>query len=572
MTIRLLRPFNGIPANSIVELDRATEAALVSQLAATLSLSGGLPYVQNAPLDSSPAQTTGLQLFGSAAEITGQLQAALSNGGQIEITRPGIYSVTADAFFYPPNTSLRLAPGVLFSINGIVQGLSSLAPITESTYVTRSSKRPNSVVLVGDSITANDLGTTASSSYYNTIGCFAWANAYMNQRLEMVANLGVGGMTAGAYTTNSLRTNITGYLAAFPSAYVACLIGTNDITGNRTSSQLIADLDYIFKVCADANRVVLASTILPRLSGGSGLTTAQRNVLMSVNAWIRERNMRTDGVLVSDPFRYAADPASANSDPFANETYDASTVGLHPAPAMAMRVGKIWAADWGPFIPLTRRLVGGAGDTFDATNNQFGNLASNGTLQTLGATAGTGFTGNNPTGYTIQRVTGAGTWTGSAVARTDGVPGNWYQAAITLESNANAQYQMRQNIFGPQGGGTNTYAIGDQLFAEAELSIIHTGSTNYVRSVHVTATEYDRDGNVVFVAGSPYRWGGTNPLQRAEDYSIVARTPTWTTIGSAGSGGASQRVTLSVDVLFDGSVSAGLTIRMGQVSLRKVVS
>lgn len=497
---------------------------------------------------------------------------ALNGGGQISILDPGAYHVTSDSFTYLSNTSLTLAPGVTFAVNGVVQALSSIAPITTTTKLMRSAKRPNSVLLVGDSITSNNITTTAASSYYNNIGCFTWANAYMNQRLDITANVGVGGMSAGTYQANSLRTNITGYLSTYDTAYVACLIGTNDITSDRTAAQLIADLDYIFKVCVDAGRVVLTSTILPRLSGGSGLTAAQRNVLMAVNAWIRERNMRTDGVLVSDPFRYAADPASATSDPFANETYDSSTVGLHPAPAMAMRVGKIWAADWGTYIPLTRRLVGGAGDLYDATNNPYGNLATNGTLQTIGATSGTGFAGNNPTGYTIQRVAGAGTWTGSAVARTDGVPGNWYQAAIALESNASAQYQMRQNIFGPQGGGTNTYAIGDQLFGEVELSITHTGSTNYVKSVHVTATEYDRDGNVVFVAGAPYRYSGTNPLQRAEDYSIIARTPTWTTFGSAGTGGASQRVTLSVDVLFDGSVSAGLTIKMGQVSLRKVVS
>lgn len=508
----------------------------------------------------------------SAALTRALLKAQNNGGGTLTLTKPGTYAVSADSFTYGSNTLLSIGPGVGFSVSGVSQRLSSIAPITTTTKLGRAAKRPNSVLLVGDSITSNNITTTAASSYYNTIGCFTWANAYMNQRLDITANVGVGGMSAGTYQANSLRTNITGYLSTYDTAYVACLIGTNDITSDRTAAQLIADLDYIFKVCVDAGRVVLTSTILPRLSGGSGLTAAQRNVLMAVNAWIRERNMRTDGVLVSDPFRYAADPASATSDPFTNETYDASTVGLHPAPAMAMRVGKIWAADWGTYIPLTRRLVGGAGDLYDATNNVYGNLATNGTLQTIGATSGTGFAGNNPTGYTIQRVTGAGTWTGSAVARTDGVPGNWYQAAIALESNASAQYQMRQNIFGPQGGGTNTYAIGDQLFAEAELSITHTGSTNYVKSVHVTATEYDRDGNVVYVVGAPYRYSGTNPLQRAEDYSIIARTPTWTTIGSAGTGGASQRVTLSVDVLFDGSVSAGLTIKMGQVSLRKVVA
>lgn len=436
----------------------------------------------------------------------------------------------------------------------------------------RASKRANSVLLAGDSITQNNTTTGASSSYHNTIGCFVWANAFMGQRLNVVANVGVGGMSAGTYQANSLRSNIGTYLAQNRSAYVACLIGTNDIASSRSVAQLTADLDYIFKAIVDDGRIVLGSTILPRLSGGSGLTAAQRRVLMATNAWLRERNYVSDGVIISDPFRYAADPASSTSDPFSNETYDSSTVGLHPAPAMAMRVGEVWAADWGAFIAPALRATGSAGDAYDSTDNPYGNLISNGTLQTLSATSGTGYAGNNPTGFTIQRVVGAGTWTGSAVARTDGVPGNWYRAAITGESNASAQYQMRQNVFGPNGGGSNTYAIGDRLYAEIELRVTHTGSTPYVKGVYITATEYDRDGTLAFVVAAPYRYGSTNPLQRVKDYTIRARTPEFVTIGSAGTGGSSQRVTVSVDVLFDGSVAAALTIDGADMALRRVVS
>jgi hypothetical protein len=51
MTIRLIRPFNGIPANTVVSLDRATEAALVSQRAATTDLTGGALYQPNTPYE-----------------------------------------------------------------------------------------------------------------------------------------------------------------------------------------------------------------------------------------------------------------------------------------------------------------------------------------------------------------------------------------------------------------------------------------------------------------------------------------------------------------------------------------
>lgn len=54
MTVRLLRPFNGFPTDAVVELDRGTEAALVSQRAATFNLAGGEVFRFNGALDSQP--------------------------------------------------------------------------------------------------------------------------------------------------------------------------------------------------------------------------------------------------------------------------------------------------------------------------------------------------------------------------------------------------------------------------------------------------------------------------------------------------------------------------------------
>jgi len=428
-------------------------------------------------------------------------------------------------------------------------------------------QRANGVLLVGDSITANNIGSGYNYAQAQNIGPFNWANAFMGQRLEIVGNIGV----AGRWVTGAsgMAATIVADLALYPSAkYVCILAGTNDISNDVSYADIVTGLSVIIGACVGSGKTVLLSTILPRAA--AGITSAQRLRMNAVNAWIRERQNLQDGVLVSDPFRYLADPTSATGDPIAADYYD--TPALHPGPSGAMKIGEVWAADWGPYIPVNKRLAAQAGDIYDATDNPFGNLLSNGALQTLGATSGTGYAGNNPTGWTVQRVAGTGTWTGSAVARTDGVPGNWYQAAIAGETSASAQYQLRQNVFGPNGGGTNTYAIGDQLFAEMELKVAHAGATNYVKGVYITATEYDRDGNVVFVANGLYRYGGTNPMQRAKDYSIVVRTPKFASIGSAGAGTSNQRVTVSADVLFDGSVSAALTLSIGQINLRKAVA
>jgi hypothetical protein len=47
MTIRLLRPFNALPVNTIASFDRATENALVEQVAATFDLSIGTQLSPN---------------------------------------------------------------------------------------------------------------------------------------------------------------------------------------------------------------------------------------------------------------------------------------------------------------------------------------------------------------------------------------------------------------------------------------------------------------------------------------------------------------------------------------------
>lgn len=62
MAVKLLAPYNGLPTGTIMNTgDQATEAALVSRLLATFNLSGGTPYVPNAPYAETPAASTPTQ-------------------------------------------------------------------------------------------------------------------------------------------------------------------------------------------------------------------------------------------------------------------------------------------------------------------------------------------------------------------------------------------------------------------------------------------------------------------------------------------------------------------------------
>jgi lysophospholipase L1-like esterase len=431
----------------------------------------------------------------------------------------------------------------------------------------------NTVILIGDSITANNTASGAAYSYTMNNGCFTWANAFMGQKLSVVANLGLGGQwVTGA---SGMAANIASNLATYQSDYVVLLGGTNDISNNVSAADLITGYKTIINAVIADGRVLLLSTNLPRAA--STFSGGQQAIFFQVNAWLREVAVRYRGVIVSDPFRALADPTSASSGPITTDMYDGV---LHPSASAAMKVGAQWAADWGPFIPPAHRQFCGAGDVYDATNNPYGNMLANGLLQTLGATSGTGYAGNNPSlGYVLQRVAGTGTWTGSAVARTDlnGNQGNWYRAAITGETLSTASFELRQGLPGPNSGSGTTYAIGDQLFAEAEIKVTHTGTTNYVKAIHLVVTEYDRSNTQVFLVRAIGQYtaaatGGGATLQTAKDYTIIARTPVFTSIGSSGSGSdASQRLSVAIDVLFDGTVSGSLTVDIGHISIRKVV-
>jgi hypothetical protein len=120
MTIRLLRTWNGYPANVVVTLDNATEAALVRDFTATTNLTGGVQYVQNGLLDSEPLRSYGTKTaaeeFGanpSAAPAVNAaaIQNAINSGAPAELAKPGTYQLNARPIV-ADGQSLDIAKGV----------------------------------------------------------------------------------------------------------------------------------------------------------------------------------------------------------------------------------------------------------------------------------------------------------------------------------------------------------------------------------------------------------------------------------------------------------------------------
>ncbi len=416
--------------------------------------------------------------------------------------------------------------------------------------------RAKSVIVFGDSITANNTSAGKGYSYATAHGYWNWANFFLGQRYKLLRNAGVGGNR-----TQDMLNRLDADVLYYRPDLVVVLGGTNDIANDVSAATITANLTSIYERIISTGASVVAMTILPRAN--AGITAAQRNRLMRVNNWIRETAYSRQNILLCDTFFAFADPASSTSDPVTGYTSD----GLHPTAIGARVVGNELYKVLNPIAPISSRMVCGQADTFDSTNNPTGNMLVNGMLQTVSATSGTGYAGNNPSNFAIQRIVGTATWTGSAVARSDGYPGNWYRAAITGGTLATEQFEFRQNVTGPAAGGT-MYQIGDSLYGEIEFNVTVSGATAYINQLCVQVTEYDRDGNAVMSSASVYKNGTDKQL--ASNYTGVARTPVFVTTGSAGSG-ASQRCTISVQVVFDGTVSGAVTIDMARISLRKVV-
>jgi hypothetical protein len=121
MTVRLLRPFNGMPINAIVTLGAATENALVSSFDATFDLAGGVPFRPNGPYDSAPVSSVNVSLGGDAQINRGNIQKALNNAGEVVLRGAGTYLIDQPLTMYS-NTRLVLADGVALKNDNRLNG------------------------------------------------------------------------------------------------------------------------------------------------------------------------------------------------------------------------------------------------------------------------------------------------------------------------------------------------------------------------------------------------------------------------------------------------------------------
>lgn len=269
--------------------------------------------------------------------------------------------------------------------------------------LTYARPRANTVLLLGTSLEAQNGGGSDmvnppdGPSAISGRGWFHWANAYLGQRLKLVANKGI----SGSQTVSQLAA-LPADLANNASDWVFIGGPVNDMANDTASSVTITNLTAMLDLIRASGRRSVMLTAAPSASYN---TTARRQAVSDVNRFIRSLQFTRPDVVVVDAWKVLADPATG---------YPATGMAVdlvHYSDPGAMRIGAEAAKVLASVIPErpyevlplidprnvigNPALTGGTGwTTVDtgitaAYSLQEGRWANKATLTISGTTSGT---------------------------------------------------------------------------------------------------------------------------------------------------------------------------------------
>jgi lysophospholipase L1-like esterase len=327
------------------------------------------------------------------------------------------------------------------------------AAIISGGVVSILGQRPNTVALLGDSLSDVNLFESASQDYYYSNGYWVWTQVFLRSRCDLVLDAGVGGEGSGP-----IAARVDDVIAAAPGwCVVEC--GINDLDFVTEPDYILDNIDTICQALTGAN----INPILWTNPGRTDLTDARRDNNEATNAGIRTY-ARAHGYPVID----AARLLNVTTTGRISTAYTLDTIHLSHDGAMA--VGVHAAAVLSPLMPEIDRLTM---STVDASN-----LVTNGAF--------VGSTGGVATSWTESADAGV-TRTASKVARTDGLPGEWQQVAITVNPGTWQRFQAPTITTGFSPGDVLELSVEFQTdasgwggtYPRVEAQIIYADFSNY---------------------------------------------------------------------------------------------
>lgn len=385
----------------------------------------------------------------------------------------------------------------------------------------------NTAVIWGDSYTSRNF-VAGTDAYSSLQGYWTWASTLSRHRVRLLKNAGVFGEGSAA-----VLSRFAADVAAYSPGWVVVMAGTNDIASSVDAATIQATLaSMLDKVRGIGARAIL-STIPPR----NALSAAQRAVQVQVNRWIRDQGRARLGVYVVDTWQALVDPATLGI------LASLSNDGIHPNGIGAARIGRLIAGVLNAYAPAVDLLGHSTEDPLLLSTNPY--------LTGTGGTLGTGITGAVATGWATGPITSV-TAAASKVVRTDGLPGEWQQFAVT----AGTGLTLSQN----QNGVNTAWTPGTtQVYAECEFETdadfaLTNSSGAFTLSVLAFNSAFAGQGSI-----ADFTWvGGDNWAAEARPATGVLRTPVFTVP-------AGTNLRLVTQITFKGSG----TFRIGRIALYK---
>ncbi len=266
-------------------------------------------------------------------------------------------------------------------------------------------------------------------------------------------------------------------------ADVIC-IGTNDVASGLAAAVIIDNIKaFVASRFAAGTKSVGVMTIPPKDAN----TATMNKVRSQVNRWMFDYAKAIPGLTVLDTAAAITDPSNAHY------VTNFSADGIHPSNLGAFAMAKVVAA-WLVSLYKDCQFLPDYGDLWDATYNPYGSLipaAGYNSFEGTGGTAGTGASGTVPANYTVNRDVGSAiTAVCSKVARTDGVPGSWFQVELANATASSSPWE-RIRLF-PQTNyqllSTYGLAAGDLVELLAEVNIPASSGLVFLDAVISWAT------------------------------------------------------------------------------------
>lgn len=288
---------------------------------------------------------------------------------------------------------------------------------TVATTVNLTNPPVSLIAAIGDSITAAAVEADTTKTYYSNRGFLSWAQILSMGRIwcPLVATAGaapsinynraVSGMT----TVHGLETQLPEVLALNPRPqFCSVLMGTNDLAllPNDSAATIFGRITLICQRLLEAGIRPVLLTLLPRGDSASGATgwspltagapvTAAKQRLLAVNRMIKQAATLVDNrIVVVDSWDRLADYATGGVLASMSSDY------IHPYPINgAFEIGQAFAT---AISAVLRPVVTPAQSDDDVSPVLFSSAWG-----ATGGTAGTGFTGTVPAGWTANRQSGS---------------------------------------------------------------------------------------------------------------------------------------------------------------------